>query len=142
MNFVLFHNITCYIDSLLSRIYVNTTDLLNITCSLVATSVLLWNERGTNFEASPHPISTVALYPDVSSEYEVLLDARRKADICIVPLLETPGTYVREHLRPCSSFLGSVAGGLGSTDREVGEIFVLNLKLARQTAYRLICESS
>lgn len=40
-------------------------------------------------------------------------------------------------LEPLLIFLGSVARGfkLGSTDREVGEICVLNLKLARQTAY-------
>ena len=30
-----FHNVTCYTDPLLSYIYVNITNLLNITCTLV-----------------------------------------------------------------------------------------------------------
>jgi hypothetical protein len=42
-DFVLFHNVTCYIDSLLSRIHVNTIDLLNIMCTLVATCMMLVN---------------------------------------------------------------------------------------------------
>ena len=40
-DFVLFHNVKCYIDSLLARIHVNIDDLLTITCTLVATSVIL-----------------------------------------------------------------------------------------------------
>ena len=43
VDFVLFHNVTCYINSLSSRIHVNTTQVLNITCTLVATSVILWS---------------------------------------------------------------------------------------------------
>ena len=38
---VLFHNVAHYTNSLLSRIHVNTTILLIITCTLVATSVFL-----------------------------------------------------------------------------------------------------
>ena len=37
VDFVLFHNVTCYIDSLSPRIHVNNTNLLNITCTLVPT---------------------------------------------------------------------------------------------------------
>jgi hypothetical protein len=33
VDFVVFHNITCYTNSLLSQIHVNTTKLLNITCT-------------------------------------------------------------------------------------------------------------
>ena len=44
-DYVLFHNATCYINSLLSRMHVNTTKFLNITCTLVATSVRLWSFR-------------------------------------------------------------------------------------------------
>ena len=43
--FVLFHNVTCYINSITSRIHVNTTKLHNITRTLVATGVILWNIR-------------------------------------------------------------------------------------------------
>ena len=37
IDFVLFHNVTYYTTSLLSRIQVNTTDLLNAVCTFVAT---------------------------------------------------------------------------------------------------------
>ena len=36
-----FHSVTCYTKSMVSRIHVNTTKLHNITCTLVATSVIL-----------------------------------------------------------------------------------------------------
>ena len=39
-DFVLFHNATCYTNPLLSRIHVTTVDLLNITCTLVATCMI------------------------------------------------------------------------------------------------------
>ena len=39
--FVLFHNVTCYINSIVSCIHVNTTKLCNVTCTLVATYVIL-----------------------------------------------------------------------------------------------------
>ena len=42
LHFVLFHNITCYTNnSIISHIHVNTTKLHNITCTLVATGVIL-----------------------------------------------------------------------------------------------------
>ena len=41
ISFVLFHNVTCYTNSTSSRIHVNTTKLRNITCTLVATAVIL-----------------------------------------------------------------------------------------------------
>ena len=42
VDFVLFHNVTCYMNSLfLLCIHVNTTNRLNITSTLVATSVTL-----------------------------------------------------------------------------------------------------
>ena len=40
VDFVLFHNVTCYINSLLSCIQVHTTCLLNITCTMVAIGVI------------------------------------------------------------------------------------------------------
>ena len=40
-SFVLFHSITCYTNSIASRIHVNITKLRNITCTLVATGVIL-----------------------------------------------------------------------------------------------------
>ena len=36
ISYVLFHNVTCYTNSKVSRIYVNTTELRNVTCTLVA----------------------------------------------------------------------------------------------------------
>ena len=41
ISFVLFHNVTCYSNTIESRIYVNTTKPRNITCTLVATCVIL-----------------------------------------------------------------------------------------------------
>jgi hypothetical protein len=41
ISFVLFHNVTCYTNSTASHIHVNTTKLHNITCTLVATGVIL-----------------------------------------------------------------------------------------------------
>ena len=41
ISFVLFHNIKCYTNSIVSRIHVNTTKLRNIMCTLVATGVIL-----------------------------------------------------------------------------------------------------
>ena len=36
-----FHSVTCYIDSIVSRIHANTKTLRNITCTLVATGGIL-----------------------------------------------------------------------------------------------------
>ena len=41
ISFVLFHNITCYIVFIVSSIHVTATKLCNITCTLVATGVIL-----------------------------------------------------------------------------------------------------
>jgi hypothetical protein len=41
VDFVLFHYVTCYTNSLLSCIHVNNAYLLNITCTLVATYMIL-----------------------------------------------------------------------------------------------------
>jgi hypothetical protein len=38
---LIIHNATCYTNSLLARIRVTIEDLLDITCALVATSVIL-----------------------------------------------------------------------------------------------------
>jgi hypothetical protein len=41
ISFVLFHSVTCYTNSIAPRIDVNTTKLRNITCTLVATCMIL-----------------------------------------------------------------------------------------------------
>jgi hypothetical protein len=41
LHFVLFHNVTCYTISTVLHIHVNTSKLRNITCTVVATSVVL-----------------------------------------------------------------------------------------------------
>ena len=41
ISFVFFHSVTCYTNSTISRIHVNTAKLHNITCTLVATAVIL-----------------------------------------------------------------------------------------------------
>ena len=39
--FVLFHSVTCYTNFVVSCIHVNTAKLHNITCTLVATGVII-----------------------------------------------------------------------------------------------------
>ena len=41
ISYVLFHDVTCYTNSIISCIHVNTTKLRNVTCTLVATGVIL-----------------------------------------------------------------------------------------------------
>ena len=41
ISFMLFHNVTCYTNSIVSHIHINNTKLCNITCTLVATCVIL-----------------------------------------------------------------------------------------------------
>ena len=41
ISFMLFHNVTCYTNSIVSCIHVNTAKLPNITCTLVAIGVIL-----------------------------------------------------------------------------------------------------
>jgi hypothetical protein len=41
VDFVLFHNVTCYINSLWSCIHINIVYFLNLMCTLVATYVIL-----------------------------------------------------------------------------------------------------
>jgi hypothetical protein len=41
ISFVLFHNVTCYTNSIASHIHVNTTKICNITYTLVGIGVLL-----------------------------------------------------------------------------------------------------
>ena len=43
VDFVLFHNVTCYTNSLLSHIHVNTVELLDVTCILIAISMIWWS---------------------------------------------------------------------------------------------------
>jgi hypothetical protein len=41
ISFMLFHNVTCYTNSIASSIHFNTTKLCNIMCTFVATGVIL-----------------------------------------------------------------------------------------------------
>ena len=41
VDFVLFHNVTCYANSLISCIRVNIADFLTITCTLIVTCMIL-----------------------------------------------------------------------------------------------------
>ena len=53
ISFALFHNVTCYTNSIVSCIQVNTTKLHNITCTLVARGVILQSLEYTNITFSP-----------------------------------------------------------------------------------------
>ena len=44
ISYVLFHSVTCYTKSIVSRIHVNTTtNFCNFICTLVAIGVILWS---------------------------------------------------------------------------------------------------
>ena len=60
MYFVLFLSVTCYNSSMLSCIHVNTTKLYNITCTLVATGVILWSLKCSSVRSL---MWTVRIYP-------------------------------------------------------------------------------
>ena len=49
ISFELYHNVTCYTNSIVSRILVNTTKLHNTTCTLVVTRVILRNVECMHF---------------------------------------------------------------------------------------------
>ena len=50
ISLVLFHNVTCYTNSIVSRIHVNTSKLCNITCTLVAVlGMILWSLECTMY---------------------------------------------------------------------------------------------
>ena len=53
VDFPLLHNATCYTSSLLSCIHVNVVDLLNITCTLVASSMMLRRLECTSTRPTP-----------------------------------------------------------------------------------------
>ena len=75
ISFVFFHNVTCYTNSMLTCIpsHINTPKLRNITCTLVATGVILrslecpyvdtWNHIGSqgacDFETSRHLVQAL-----------------------------------------------------------------------------------
>jgi hypothetical protein len=52
-SFVLFHNVTCYTNFIVSCIHANTAKLRNITCTLVATGVILQSLECTWFGVAP-----------------------------------------------------------------------------------------
>jgi hypothetical protein len=49
ISFVFYHNVKCYTNSIIPRIHVNTTKFCNITCTLVATCVILQSLECTMF---------------------------------------------------------------------------------------------
>jgi hypothetical protein len=60
LHFVLFLSVTCYTSSIVSCIHVNTTKLYNITCTLVATGVILWSLGCSSVRSL---MWTVRIYP-------------------------------------------------------------------------------
>ena len=55
LHFVLFHDVTCYTNSLLSHIHVNLTKICNIKCTLVATGVIIRSLECTLLMPPSHP---------------------------------------------------------------------------------------
>ena len=59
VDFALFHNVTCYTICLLSSIRVNTTQLLNITCTVVARSVMIQTLECTTYFVTVEPFQSL-----------------------------------------------------------------------------------
>ena len=64
-HFVSFHNVICYTNSIASRIHANTTKLHNITCTLVATGVILWRLGFSWLSVFPVPFIARNIYRGV-----------------------------------------------------------------------------
>ena len=67
ISFVLFHKITCYTNSMVSHIPVNATKLRNISCTLVATGVILRSLECTTYEETntKNIVDNIILQPKV-----------------------------------------------------------------------------
>jgi len=114
ISFVLFHDVTCYTNSIVSCIHVNTAKLRNITCTLVATKCDttefrvyydMWVQRGkcqlktlfTSFLFSTqfHHFDIHKLHPLLSSimfiHYNVLgQNASEWLEVQVAPLSPSP----------------------------------------------------
>jgi hypothetical protein len=70
LHFVLLHSVTCYTKSILvSRIHVDTTKLRNITCTLIATGVII---RSLECTTTCVATSTQAMFAKASPHYSSL----------------------------------------------------------------------
>ena len=63
---LLFHNVTCYANSIVSHIHVNTTKLHNITHTLVVTDVILRSLKCIFMQPPPQvPTRTTTIFDEV-----------------------------------------------------------------------------
>jgi hypothetical protein len=128
-SFVLFHNVTSYTIPIISLIHVNTTELRNVTCTLVATGVILRSLECSLF-GFPHfkitfiPSSYTDSYPYsyisvpswigvtrylLSLQYYGINCANYKDDIDLVSVCGTSRVGQSSKL---SSFLGRICDNL------------------------------
>ena len=71
IDIVLFHDVTSYINPFLSPIHVNTIKLLHITCTLVATKMILWSlECIGNLPYKNKVVEVVHSYLIIQNNYE------------------------------------------------------------------------
>ena len=63
--FMLFHNIICYINSIASRIHVDTTKLCSIMCTLVAAKCDITEFRVYTYTSSKHILKENYWFPDM-----------------------------------------------------------------------------
>ena len=91
ISFVSFHNVTCYTNSTVAHIHVNTTKLHNITHTLVATGVILRSSEWTSFLA---PKCQQIWRVDGRSVYPALTSSSQPAYIRMV--LIPHRTFIRQ----------------------------------------------
>ena len=87
VDFVLFHNVTCYNTFFLSRIHVNTTKLLNITCTLVATSVILRVQSVLGFDNPPQSQDDKKVHPHQSWWVSLVISPQTYSLRVILPII-------------------------------------------------------
>ena len=64
ISFVLFHSVTCYVNSIVSCIHFSTTKFRNIRCTLVATGVILRSLECTSKSISSSNRGFIMKYDD------------------------------------------------------------------------------
>jgi hypothetical protein len=134
-DFVLFQNIICYTNTLLSQNFVNTIELLNITCILVTTSILLRSLESTSIFTEGHLLTRRRQHQPFKGQtrkkkvlyiyvyiYKLLKHLHRKFKSCtgcyspVIGLVQFPSLYLKLKTRNAKGHFthmtkGSFEGG-------------------------------
>ena len=89
ISFVLFHTVTCYTNSIISRIHINTTKVCNITCTLNATCVIIRSLECTSWRHALDVLQhakliyfSICFTNMVNFSHEILVDLKKESIVC------------------------------------------------------------